>query len=184
MRVQVEVVCSPHPWKEIESALRAAGERLALTADSVFVRMDPTAPRVATLEFESRRAAQSKVVDEIVATVKNSTFFYEDITVRFPQEKAARKALPARRGAMGKYDPLRRFLKNAAPDLTESTLSFAQIEQILGDALPDSARRHRAWWSNPRSPSDHAYAQAWLASGWKVDAVDPDREWVCFRRSF
>jgi hypothetical protein len=35
MRVQVEVVCSPHPREEIEAALRAAGRQLAQTAESV-----------------------------------------------------------------------------------------------------------------------------------------------------
>jgi hypothetical protein len=86
MRVQVTVVCAPHPRKEVEAALRAAGEQLALTADSVSVRMDPTEPRVAVLEFEMRRAAQYKVVDDISETVKSWAWeFYEDITVRFPK---------------------------------------------------------------------------------------------------
>lgn len=83
---------------------------------------------------------------------------------------------------MGKYDPLRRFLENAAPAVTEMTLSFEQIEQILGDELPYSAKNYRAWWSNPSSPLDHPYAQAWLAAGWKVDAVNLGLAWVCFRR--
>ena len=46
MRVQVEVVCSPHPQDEIEAALRAAGERLALTPDSVSVEVHPGKPLV------------------------------------------------------------------------------------------------------------------------------------------
>jgi hypothetical protein len=86
MRVQVTVVCAPHPCEEVEAALRAAGEQLALTADSVFVRMDPTEPRIAVLEFEMRRGAQYKVVDDISETVKSWAWeFYEDITVRFPK---------------------------------------------------------------------------------------------------
>jgi len=86
MRVQVEVICSPHPREEIEAALRAAGEQLALTADSVSVMMDPTEPRIAVLEFEMRRAAQYKVVDDIFETVKHCAWeFYQDITVRFPK---------------------------------------------------------------------------------------------------
>jgi hypothetical protein len=86
MRVQVTVVCAPHPRKEVEAALRAAGEQLALTADSVSVRMDPPEPRIAVLEFEMRRAAQYKVVDDIFATVKHWAWaFYEDITIRFPK---------------------------------------------------------------------------------------------------
>jgi hypothetical protein len=84
---------------------------------------------------------------------------------------------------MGKYDPLRRFLENAALGTSEITLSFAQIEQILDDTLPNSARNYRAWWANPSSSRDHPYAQAWLAVGWEVDTVDQKREWVRFRRS-
>jgi len=86
MRVQVTVVCAPHPRKEVEATLRSAGKELALTADSVSVRMDPTEPRIAVLEFEMRRAAQYKVVDDIFKTVKSWAWaFYEDITVRFPK---------------------------------------------------------------------------------------------------
>jgi len=86
MRVQVEVVCLPHPRDEIEAALRAAGERLALAPDSVSVEVRPTEPPIAVLEFEMRRAAQYKVVDDIFETVKDWAWaFYADITVRFPK---------------------------------------------------------------------------------------------------
>jgi len=87
MRVQVTVACAPYPRKEVEAALRAAGEQLALAADSVSVRMDATEPRIAVLEFEMRRAAQYKVVDDIVETVKRRAWaFYDDITVCFPKD--------------------------------------------------------------------------------------------------
>lgn len=85
MRVQVETVCSPHPQDEIEAALRAAGERLALTAESVSVEVHSTEPPIAILEFEMRQAAQHKVVGDIYTTVKHWAWaFYEDITIRFP----------------------------------------------------------------------------------------------------
>ncbi len=83
---------------------------------------------------------------------------------------------------MSKYDPLRAFLENVAADELEKTLTFQRIEAILDFVLPPSARRHRAWWSNPNNPKDHPYAQAWLAVGWKVDKVDQVREWVRFQR--
>ena len=87
MRVQVTVACAPHPRKEVEAALRAAGEQLALAANSVSVRMDATEPRIAVLEFEMRRAAQYKVVADIVETVKRWAWaFYDDITVGFPKD--------------------------------------------------------------------------------------------------
>ena len=83
---------------------------------------------------------------------------------------------------MKKYDPLYVFLASTAPDVTEVTLTFRQIEVILRSKLPSSARKHRPWWANPSSPDDHPYAQAWLAAGWKVDAVDQASEWVRFLR--
>ena len=59
---------------------------------------------------------------------------------------------------MSKYDPLRIFLENAAKGVSEMTLTFQQIETILGFTLPPSARRHRAWWANPGTPHDHPHA--------------------------
>jgi hypothetical protein len=60
---------------------------MALTAASVSVRIDPTKPRIAILEFEMRRAAQYKVVDDITETVKTWAWeFYQDITIRFPKD--------------------------------------------------------------------------------------------------
>jgi hypothetical protein len=93
MRVQVEVMCAPKPRDEIESALRAAGERLALREDSVTVDVRPTEPptesRIAILEFEMRRAAQYKVVDDIYGAVKFWAWaFYEDISIRFLKGKS------------------------------------------------------------------------------------------------
>ena len=86
MRVQVTVVCAPHPRTEVEDALRSAGKELALTADSISVRMDPTEPRIAVLEFEMRRGPQYRAVDDVFKTVKSWAWaFYEDITVRFPK---------------------------------------------------------------------------------------------------
>lgn len=81
-----------------------------------------------------------------------------------------------------KYDPLREYLASAVEHVLEITLSFAQLEHILGFELPLSAHKYRAWWANPSSPDHHTYAQAWLAAGWKVDTVDQDAEWVRFQR--
>jgi hypothetical protein len=83
---------------------------------------------------------------------------------------------------MSKYDPLRDYLERTAEHRAEMTLSFEQMESILGFSLPRSAHQYRAWWANPRSPDQHPYAQAWLAAGWKVDSVDQDEGWVRFRR--
>ncbi|HRD01296.1 MAG TPA: hypothetical protein PLP57_01475 [Candidatus Saccharicenans sp.] len=47
---------------------------------------------------------------------------------------------------MGKYNGLYQFLKNLPPEITERTLTFEEIENILGDELPPSAFKHRQWW--------------------------------------
>jgi len=83
---------------------------------------------------------------------------------------------------LSKYEPLRAFLEHAATCVSEMTLTFWQIESILGSPLPPSARRYRQWWANPSSSHDHPYAQAWLAAGWEVDMVDQHNECVRFRR--
>ena len=56
-----------------------------------------------------------------------------------------------------KYEPLRNYLNGEiAPTVT---LTFRQIEKILGSALPDSARLYAAWWAN----GGHAYSSAWTS---------------------
>jgi hypothetical protein len=84
---------------------------------------------------------------------------------------------------MSKYDPLGEWLTNAPAHTRETTLSLRQIEILLGFRLPNSAKRHRAWWANPSSAEDHPYARSWLATGWKVDTVNLSEEWVRFRCS-
>jgi hypothetical protein len=84
MHVRAEVVCNPLDPETVKTVLRRAGEDLALSADSVSVRIDPDESRVAILEFEMRRTAQYKVVDDVFETIKFYSWdFYEDCTVQF-----------------------------------------------------------------------------------------------------
>ncbi|MFN4293766.1 MAG: helix-turn-helix domain-containing protein [Thermoflexales bacterium] len=75
-----------------------------------------------------------------------------------------------------KYYPLFAYLHERDQD--EVTLTFAQIEKILGKPLPEGARIERGWWSNRRSASPQA--KAWLDAGYKVAAVDLQRRQVVF----
>jgi len=79
---------------------------------------------------------------------------------------------------MGKYDPLRRHLE----ELTRSSvpMTFREIEGILGFALPASAKRHRAWWSN--NPFNNVMTRAWLDAGFETEAVDLQERKLVFRR--
>jgi hypothetical protein len=58
-----------------------------------------------------------------------------------------------------RYDGLRTYLSGRSEP--QVRLTFAEIERIIGQPLPSSARRHRAWWANERSGS-HVNARAWL----------------------
>lgn len=80
---------------------------------------------------------------------------------------------------MSKYSPLERYLKNAKSSRNDITLSFARVEEIIGDELPASANKYREWWSNETEGS-HVQARAWLNVGWKVESVSFSRKEVRF----
>jgi hypothetical protein len=68
---------------------------------------------------------------------------------------------------MTKYTPLQTFLQTS-PNSHE-TLTFSQVERIIGFPLPSSASTHRPWWGN--NVGTHTQAQAWLDAGWRVESV-------------
>src|SRR5687767_212715 len=78
---------------------------------------------------------------------------------------------------MPKYKPLERHLRVAGR--SRLSLTFAQIERILGARLPGSARRYPAWWSNENEGS-HVQAQAWRGPGYRTEDVDVVGETVTF----
>lgn len=83
---------------------------------------------------------------------------------------------------MAKYNPLRTYFENASSSQKDILLSFSQIENILGEKLPESANIHSAWWSNERD-GRHVQAHSWMDAGWLVSEIDQARKWVKFKRS-
>ena len=67
-----------------------------------------------------------------------------------------------------KYAPLTQYLA-AQPGATV-TLTFADIEALLGAPLPASARRRTDWWGNHIRSQSHT--RAWTAVGWRVQRVN------------
>ena len=57
----------------------------------------------------------------------------------------------------GKYKLLYQYLENRYANTV--VLTFAQIEDLLGFTLPDSARVHQEWWAN-KDPSGTLQPQA------------------------
>lgn len=81
---------------------------------------------------------------------------------------------------MSKYDPLRHHLVKQRND--RWIASFADIEEVLGFRLPNSALEYPAWWENETKGS-HSHARAWLLAEWKTTELDLSRERVTFVRS-
>ncbi|MBV4432721.1 hypothetical protein KM803_15565 [Clostridium tyrobutyricum] len=66
-----------------------------------------------------------------------------------------------------KYIGLKKYLQSSITPIV--TLSFNDIEQIIGDKLPKSAYNHaEVWWAN-----DHTHSQsiAWIDSEYETDYV-------------
>jgi len=76
-----------------------------------------------------------------------------------------------------KYSYLSIFLARKGKFRDKITLSFTEIENIIGEKLPESAYKHKYWWSNVggRSPSEY-----WLTVGWKVKEIDFEAKTVTF----
>lgn len=80
---------------------------------------------------------------------------------------------------MGKYDPLRDYLRRQKT--AEFELSFVEIERKLGYMLPNSASLPQ-WWANATSPQDrHVQRKAWGDAGYDAFLI-AGAERVRFRR--
>jgi plasmid stability protein len=79
---------------------------------------------------------------------------------------------------MSKYEPLARYLANQPAQ--ELSLTFEEIETIIGSKLPPSTYEYRALWSN--NPQGHVMAQAWLKAGWETSKVEMEGRKLVFRR--
>ena len=72
---------------------------------------------------------------------------------------------------VSKYDPLNQHLASLSPDLKAITISFVELEKLLGFDLPKSATDYRQWWANQAGVGSHSQAHAWMSAGFKVDNV-------------
>lgn len=93
-----------------------------------------------------------------------------------PAGRNPRRATPPTSTPRGgsKYAALTRWFQDQTGRSVEMT--FTELEEVLGSALPASARRYRPWWAN----TPRAQAHGWLDAGWKVDRVDLAGERIRF----
>ena len=80
---------------------------------------------------------------------------------------------------MSKYAPLADHLRASGREVL--TMTFAEIEDVIGDDLPPSAFSHRAWWSN--NPTNNVMTHAWLEAGYETANVDMKGCTLVFRKA-
>ena len=60
----------------------------------------------------------------------------------------------------GPYNPLHAYLKGRYADTV--VLTFAEMEDLLGFALPERARADAEWWSNGGGDNPPQQSLAWI----------------------
>jgi len=78
-----------------------------------------------------------------------------------------------------KYYPLFEYLQGCNQETV--TLTFAEIETLMGCSLPESARSKKNWWSNRDSPSA-LQAGAWINASYHIAAVDLTQQTATFQK--
>ena len=76
---------------------------------------------------------------------------------------------------------LEKYLRSLPVNQQETTLSFEQIEGILNESLPLSAREDELWWGNQKQGT-FVETIPWMSAGWLVDIVNLAQKWVRFVR--
>jgi hypothetical protein len=77
-----------------------------------------------------------------------------------------------------KYQALTNFLLDLKPDVATMSISFEDLERLLGMELPPSAKKYQAWWTNSKKSQPQAGAR--IDAGWAVQKVDFEQKKVIF----
>ena len=69
---------------------------------------------------------------------------------------------------MNKYDSLTSFLlgQPAGP----ITMTFRQVNALLGFCIPAPARKYQSWWANENQNTRHRQSRSWLNADRKASA--------------
>lgn len=68
---------------------------------------------------------------------------------------------------MSKYSKLCEYLNKVNNECI--TLTYSEIEEIIGDDLPISAGKFVQWWENNYSnKSESRQCRAWIEAGWET----------------
>ena len=80
-----------------------------------------------------------------------------------------------------KYTPFETWLRDIPASQEELTMTFAEIEQVMANTLPNTAYTRLTYWTNEVN-SGLSHKNAWLHAGWKVESADLAEKRVTFVR--
>jgi Domain of unknown function (DUF4268) len=117
------------------------------------------------------------------STIEDEQLTAESVEVSPPLATGLQGEFPPIEEEIGsnesRYAPLAIWLQSqTSVEHEKITISFDQVEKIIEDKLPPSARQQRAWWAN--DSVGHTQSQLWLEVGWRVSNVNMAEERVVF----
>lgn len=117
--------------------------------------------------------------DRILLELLNRIQELEDRVTRL--EGGDAPEVPDASGEIGKASKKYRFLSDYLQNSHKDSvaLTLPEIEAILGFSLPNSARVHRAFWSNTTS---HSIALSWLSVGYVTTEADIPSGQIVFEK--
>jgi len=126
----------------------------------------------------------NKVIgDQVAGLIKQIPDFWQAITASTQADSEEPSELGPPAEEIGPADsrsaPLAIWLQNQ--EQNKLSLSFEEIEVIIQDTLPASARKHRNWWAN--DTVSHSQSQQWIEAGWRVSNVNMSEKRVIFSRA-
>jgi len=111
-------------------------------------------------ETENRFEVERDLIKKYVPEWNSTSGKYINAVEKKPVNNGYKKVKNV--SNVGKYYLLEKYLdRQSAPEIT---LTFPEIERIIGEPIPASAYKYPAWWAN----GGHIQADAWLNAGWKV----------------
>ena len=84
---------------------------------------------------------------------------------------------------MDVYEALFVYFSGLPIETVEITLTFTQVERIMGSTLPATAWHYRTWWEHPGGRRMPSQVRAWMRAGWYVEMVDQHKGRAWFRRT-
>jgi hypothetical protein len=132
--------------------------------------IDSAARLLHAISAESEASAAEKLCDEMLAemSLPAGSSSHEDnssTSLDYPRSNVERKGTPPSGDVKGKYRALHDHLRRITT--ASVTMTFSEVEKVLGNQLPPSAHKHPAWWAN-ETDGRHLHARAWTEAGWKA----------------